>query len=314
MSHLDQALRRAEQQAGSRSHERRPRSVGAHSWTEVEVPIVPSWQYDRFPAEQTLITPQPTCPLEGPEPEVEQRPTTGDRAASQKLGDGFSSSLDEKLVVTERAHADFVEQYRRLAASLHRAREERDIKVVMVASAVSGEGKTLTALNLALTLAESYRRRVLLIDGDLRSPRMHELLGVPNVCGLNEALKESEDRPLSLLAVSPRLSVLPAGQPDSDPMGALTSSRMRRLIREAAATFEWVILDTPPVLLFPDTNLLAAMMDVAVLVVQAGGTPDHVITRAVETLGRERVLGVVLNRISDPDYDDGRYRHRVRKR
>jgi len=80
-------------------------------------------------------------------------------------------------------------------------------------------------------------------------------------------------------------------------MSGLTSGRMRRLIGEAAGTFDWVIIDTPPVVLLPDANLLAAMVDGAILVIGAGKTPHKLITRAVDALGRNKILGVVLNRV-----------------
>jgi capsular exopolysaccharide synthesis family protein len=179
----------------------------------------------------------------------------------------------------------------------------------MVASAVDGEGKTLTALNLALTLSESYHRRVVLIDADLRCPRVHELLDIANVSGLNEALKNPRQSKATLLAVSPRLSVLPAGRPNPDPMGPLTSRRMAQILDKAAAHFDWVVVDTPPVVLLPDTNLLAAMVDVAVLVVQAGSTSYDLIDRAVTVIGRDRVLGVVLNGVEETDreYEQSTY-------
>ena len=203
----------------------------------------------------------------------------------------------EKLVVTEKPEQSTIEQYRKLAATLHHAQVERELKVVMVSSAVSGDGKTLTSTNLALTLSESYRRRVLLIDADLRRPSVHEVFQVKNVNGLTDSLKAESDRRLPLIQASPYLSLLLAGRPDSDPMSGLTSGRMRRLIGEAAGTFDWVIIDTPPVVLLPDANLLAAMVDGAILVTGAGKTPHKLITRAVDALGRNKILGVVLNRV-----------------
>jgi len=212
----------------------------------------------------------------------------------------------EKLVVTERPEQSTIEQYRKLAATLHHAQTERQLKVVMVSSAVSGDGKTLTSTNLALTLSESYRRRVLLIDADLRRPSVHEVFQVKNVTGLTDSLKAENDRRLPLIQASAYLSLLLAGRPDSDPMSGLTSGRMRRLIGEAAATFDWVIIDTPPVVLLPDANLLAAMVDAAILVIGAGKTPHKLITRAIDALGRNRILGVVLNRV-DPSCLAGGY-------
>jgi capsular exopolysaccharide synthesis family protein len=206
----------------------------------------------------------------------------------------------EKLVVGNRIPPLPLEQYRKLAASLHHAQADHGLRVVMVTSALATEGKTLTATNLALTLAESYRRRVLLVDADLRRPSLHEVFQVPNVAGLSDGLKGNDDRKLSLIQISPTLTLLPAGRPEPDPMAALSSARMRRVIAEAAESFDWVILDTPPVGLLTDAHLLAAMVDGTLLVVRAEHTPYDAVRRATDILGRERVLGVVLNAV-EPD-------------
>jgi capsular exopolysaccharide synthesis family protein len=217
---------------------------------------------------------------------------------------GFNRNIIGKVVTGRDADPASVEQYRRLAATLHHEQAERGIRKVMVTSAMPGEGKTLTALNLALTLSQSYHRRVLLIDADLRMPRVHEMLDVANVVGLNEAITNPGQRRAGLLRVSRRLSVLPAGRPTSDPMGPLTSRRMALLLDRAAATFDWVILDTPPVVQLADANLLAAMVDVAVLVIEAGRTSYDLSDRAIMALGRERVLGIVLNGLEEADDSD----------
>ena len=210
-----------------------------------------------------------------------------------------TSLVAEKLVVTPSISPVSLEQYRKLAATLHRMQGERRIKTVLVASTMPGEGKTLTAVNLALTFSESYERKVLLIDGDLRRPTTHDVLEVPNILGSGVGLTTETDQKLSLIQVSSRLSVLTAGQPDADPTSRLASDRMRRILVEAAAQFDWVIIDTPPVGAVPDANLLATMADVVLLVVQSGRTPARLVQRAVEALGRERVIGVVLNKTED---------------
>jgi capsular exopolysaccharide synthesis family protein len=220
--------------------------------------------------------------------------------------------LAEKLVLSPDPDSASVEQYRRLAGRLHLAQAEHGIKVVMIASALPGEGKTLTATNLALTLSESYQRDVLLIDGDLRRPSMHELFRLPNVSGLNDGLRSEADRKVPLVHWSDRLTLITAGRPDPDPMKVLVSDKMKRVITEAAAKFDWVIIDTPPVGLLTDARLLSAMVDTAVLVVQAGRTPYADIERAVQALGRERIFGVVLNRTSaaaNPQYAGYEYRY-----
>jgi capsular exopolysaccharide synthesis family protein len=220
-------------------------------------------------------------------------------ATAPRVNARSTSLIAEKLVVTPSISPVSLEQYRRLAATLHRRQTETRIKTVLVASTMAGEGKTLTAVNLALTFSESYGRNVLLIDGDLRRPTTHAVLEVPNILGSGVGATQETDQKLSLIQVSPRLSVLTAGQPDADPMSRLASDRMRRVLMEAAAQFDWVIIDTPPVGTVPDANLLAAMADVVLLVVQAGRTPARLVQRTADALGRERVMGVVLNRADD---------------
>ena len=114
--------------------------------------------------------------------------------------------------------------------------------------------------------------------------------------GLAEGLESPEEQKLLLHRVTPRLSILPAGKPTADPMAGLTSVRMRRVIEEAKDTFDWVIIDTPPVGLLTDASLLSAMVDGALLVVHAGSTPFELVKRAVDAIGPGRLLGVVLNR------------------
>ena len=219
-----------------------------------------------------------------------------------------AAGVAEKVVVDAETNPASVEQYRRLAAVLHHAQNERGIRVIMVTSALPGEGKTLTASNLALTLSESYQRRVLLVDADLRRPSVHQLFALPSLSGLSDGLRSVEDRKLTLVEVSTRLTVLPAGRPDPDPMSVLTSSRMQYVLDEAREKFDWVIVDTPPVGLMPDAHLLAAMVDGAVLIVGAGMSPHRTVAKAAEVIGRDRILGVVLNRVQHTDTShDGYY-------
>jgi capsular exopolysaccharide synthesis family protein len=218
----------------------------------------------------------------------------GERLTVRQLAERAGS----RLVISRDAPPGAVEQYRRLAATLHHAQQQSGMRAIMVTSAMPTEGKTLTAANLAVTLSESYRRRVLVIDADLRRPSMHVVFQLPNVSGLNEALAGSSHRP-SAFQLSSHLTVLPAGRPTPDPMGALTSGAMRELVREASSAYDWVVVDTPPVGLLSDANLLARMVDGVVMVISAGKVSYKLIKRSVDAVGRERILGVVLNRATD---------------
>lgn len=281
MSRVEEALGRAAALEG--------KSGSEHPTTGHE--FTPASDAELWPSEQ---------PVE--EPEVSLRPSVpppfpfDDASSFSTTADLPRREYDEKLV-SRLLDSRSVEQYRRLAARLHIAQAERGTKVVMVSSALPGEGKTLTAANIALTLSHSYKRRVLLIDGDLRRPWIHELFSVPNVTGLNDGVRAKTKRKVPLIRWSECLTILTAGRPDSDPMSVLSSERMRQIIAEASATFDWVIIDTPPVGLLSDANILAAIVDTVLLVVQAGRTPFAEINKAVQTLGRESIFGIVLNKV-----------------
>jgi len=199
------------------------------------------------------------------------------------------------VLITRTLRLDAIEQYRKLGAALHEAQHERGMRSLLCTSALMGEGKTVTASNLALTLSESYRRRVLLIDADLRRPQIHAMFGIPNLSGLRDALAATEDTKLAIQQVTARLSVVTAGHASSDPMSGLTSARLREVIEEARNKFDWVIVDTPPVLILPDARVLVSTVDAVLFVVRANSTPFRTVLRAVDVIKRERIFGTVLN-------------------
>jgi capsular exopolysaccharide synthesis family protein len=173
------------------------------------------------------------------------------------------------------------------------------LKTLMISSALPRDGKTLTSTNLALTLSESYKRRVLLIDADLRKPSLHALFRLPNARGLAEGLRSEASGTLPLIEVTSRLTILPAGAPDHTPMAGLTSERMRAVLREASGRFDWVLIDTAPIGLISDASLLADQVDGVLLVIGAGSTDYQAVKRTVNEIGRDKILGVVLNRVSE---------------
>jgi protein-tyrosine kinase len=207
----------------------------------------------------------------------------------------FSDKWVPRLVIATPPNRLLVEEFRQLAATLHQTQATTNLRVIMVTSAEPSEGKSTTALNLALTLSESYKRKVLLVDADLRRPSLHEITRVPNATGLGETLKATGEHKLPLFQLSDTLMLAPAGRPDSNPMGALTSPRMRVMLTEASLRFDWVIIDAPPIGVIADASLLAPLSDGVLLVVRSRRTYYAAAQKAVEAIGRERVLGVVLN-------------------
>jgi len=204
-----------------------------------------------------------------------------------------------KLIIGEGVDSGLVEQYRHLAAVMHQAQKASNLRSVMVTSALPAEGKTLTATNLALTLSESHQRRVLLIDADLRRPRLREMFGLPATEGLTDSLAIAREGKLPVHQVTPTLWVLTAGRVVPDPMSLLVSPAMKQLIDDATDAFDWVIVDTPPIGLLSDANLLSSMIDTTLLVVSAKSTPYPMVQRAAQAVGTNRILGVVLNRADE---------------
>jgi protein-tyrosine kinase len=227
-------------------------------------------------------------------------PKPEEARSSEPLFTRLHEGVGSKTVIDQNTSAVSREQYRRLAASLHHHQMATGMKVVLVTSASVGEGKTLTAANLALTFSESYQKHVLLIDADLRRPALNRIFRIANGPGLSDGLMAADNRTLPVHEVSPRLAILSAGRPSSDPIAGLTSTRMQRVIQEAREAFDWVIVDTPPVALLPDANLLAGMVDGAVLVINANATSYRFVQRAIDALGRDKILGTVLNRANSP--------------
>jgi capsular exopolysaccharide synthesis family protein len=277
MGRIDEALRRASGSPAGTT------TVGV----DTDDPFVSAWTVDASASARAVPGPAPVPAA--PRRHSEVVPVGGELAPAH--ADGYRR---QRLAALAADEPQLVEQFRRLAATLIHNQRSAPLKVVMVTSAAPEEGKTMTAVNLALVLSESFRRRVLLIDADLRRPKITDVASVSGD-GLSEALKAAEPRKVPLIGVSEMLTLLPSGHRDPNPLSGLTSPRMQQLLHEASATFEWVIVDTPPVAAAADTSLLCAMADAAVLVVRAGQTPYEAVQRAIDTIGRERIIGVVLN-------------------
>lgn len=207
----------------------------------------------------------------------------------------LSSTWGERLAAGPHARPALVEQFRQLAGTLHHLQRTRRIRSVMVTSASPGDGKTLTAVNLALVLSESYRANVMLIDADLRNPSIPNFSSTVDGVTLSDALRSDTDQRLALVQLTPNLTLLPAGAPIPNSIEALTSPRMRLILDEAVERYDWVILDASPIGPATDPRLLTSMVDGSLFVIRAGQTQFEDVQRGVEALGREHVLGVVLN-------------------
>ena len=144
---------------------------------------------------------------------------------------------------------------------------------------------------------------MLLVDADLRRPSIPSVADLGDGSGLSEALRATTEQKLALVPITPRLTLLPAGQPIANSIEALTSPRMKQILDEASTRFDWVILDAPPVGPTADTRLLTQMVGGTLFVVHADRTQCGDVQKAIDALGREQILGVVLNGVAERPLD-----------
>jgi capsular exopolysaccharide synthesis family protein len=213
----------------------------------------------------------------------------------KKKGSPDGSQIE--LVPHERPRTPISEAYRGLRTALLLSSAD-ELKVIAVTSAEAGEGKTATSTNLAVVLAQ-LGRQVLIVDADLRKPRLHQVFKVSNRAGLVNWLAGGGDHePVFLRTEIPNLWLTPSGTIPPNPSELLSSERMREWLRMVRSRFDVVVVDTPPALAVTDSTILGVLADGVVLTLRAGK-----VTREDSRLCRDRlryagvkILGVVLNR------------------
>ena len=206
---------------------------------------------------------------------------------------------DGRLVNLTNEFSLAAEKFRVLATRLEHLRSVRQLKILHIASSIGDEGKTLVAANLGLALAKS-NQRVLLIEGDFRKPKLASLLGIPPSDGLCDWHRQPDTRLSSYVLHVQDLNLwfLTAGSSAHDG-DVLHSPRLGEGISQLAASFDWVIIDSPPLVPIADAHVWARLADGTLLVVREGRTPRRVLLEALETLDNPRLVGVVLNDASD---------------
>ncbi|HEU5320100.1 MAG TPA: CpsD/CapB family tyrosine-protein kinase, partial [Methylomirabilota bacterium] len=218
--------------------------------------------------------------------------TLRDEAAAREAGE-----IDDHLVSLLAPTSFAAEQYRAVRLAVERFRHERGTRVVAVSSPGRGEGRTTTAINLAGALAQAPDAHVALVDADLRHPGVAGLLGLPAGRGLSGYLHDSAVAVDAVLArpAGIAFTVVSAGATPSMPYELLKSPRLAGLLAALRERYDYVVLDTPPVLPFPDVGILRDAVDGFVLVVRAQRTPREMLRDSVGVVGRDRALGVVFN-------------------
>jgi protein-tyrosine kinase len=205
----------------------------------------------------------------------------------------------EELVSLRKPHSQEAEQYRSLRETIERRRRDTGLRVVAVTSAVPGEGKTVTSVNLAATLAQAGGTRVLLVDADMHKPSVARYLGIngDRSTGLADLL--ADDACVLTQAVrrldAINVSVVLAGRTHPRPYELLASSRLENVLAEMRTQFDYVLIDTPPVLAVSDCRVLGRFVDGFLFVVAAHQTTRKMLSEAIQLLDAGKVLGVVFN-------------------
>jgi polysaccharide biosynthesis transport protein len=210
------------------------------------------------------------------------------------------------LVTIEDPSSVAAEQYRILAMRVQQQCDATHARAIMITSAAGGEGKSLTAINLATTLAAASQGRVLLIDADMRKPRIAEYmnLSVPVEGGFHNLVIHGEGKPDRYIMNVGELGVIPGGVSEANPVAALSSPRARVVFENLKQQFTYIIVDAPPVLPIADSHILGGLTDKVLFVVRARQTPRELFQHAIEDFEAENLLGAVLN---DVDYQRSRY-------
>jgi capsular exopolysaccharide synthesis family protein len=196
------------------------------------------------------------------------------------------------------------EKFRFLAVRLRQLRQTRPLKKVLITSTIPQEGKSTVAANLACTLARRKQQKTLLLEGDLRRPTVSEKFGLGKVPGLSEWLRgETESMNLYRLDAL-GLWVLPAGNAPENPLELMQSGKLSPLMDQLSAWFEWIVIDSPPVLPLADTSIWARLADGILLVTRKSVTEKEQLQRGLEALETSKLLGALVNGSTDAAHSD----------
>ena len=200
------------------------------------------------------------------------------------------------------------EEFRTLRSRLYHLREKMTLKTVLVTSALPKEGKSFTSANLAQVIVRQHGRRVLLIDGDLRGPRLHLMLGTTAGPGLSDYLQGRNDE-FSIMQRGPleNFFFIPSGTGIEDPAELVGNGKLKLLLQRVEPLFDWIVIDSPPAVPVADASLLAKACDGVIMVVRSNATPSDVARKARQEFPDQALVGVVLNGTSEDAAPYARY-------
>lgn len=249
------------------------------------------------------------------------------RAFSDTFTQTAQEDVDTRLVgLCLSASATFeAEQYRVLCYNIEKLHQQSGVSVIAISSPSVGDGKTTTAINVAGTMAQLFTAKVLLIDMDLRRPSIAQQLGLnrskhPGLTHIITDTALSLDDAVQQVPAS-NLHIVTVGKSSTTPHEILKSQRLRDIFAEARRQFDYVILDTPPLIPFPDCQFLEENVDGFAIVIAVHGTPRNLIEKAIPLVNPAKILGVIINNndLPAPEYysyyaDTSSYLHETRRK
>lgn len=224
-------------------------------------------------------------------------------------------SVNPHLVAITHPHSTYCEEYRSLRTQILYKNRDRELQSIVVASVGPGEGKSITALNLAWLLAQTEGLTSLIIDSDLRMPSLTHYLGIESSVGLSHVLNDKASLEDSIIELKPAgLYLLPGGEARGDVAELISGTKFKDLLLDARQLFDYVIIDAPPLGIFTDAAILINEADGALLVVKANQTLYKDVDRVMASLPRKRLMGTVLNYSEENKAMDDYYQYPRYKR
>lgn len=212
-----------------------------------------------------------------------------------------NTNIDEHVVSFHDPSSHIGEQYKIIRTNIQSLKSTKDLKTFLITSSISGEGKTVTSVNLAMTMAHDLNNKsILLVDADMRKGKVAKCLGLHTTPGLSEILKGDVDAELTFITPSiDNLTVIPSGKVPKNPAELLGSKKMKSFIESMRARFDYIFIDSPPVMPLTDPCVIGAVVDGVILVIQSGRTQRDLIKHTEHRLAQchAKTLGYIMTNV-----------------
>ncbi len=293
MSRIHEALKKAEQERAS--------AQGGIASSFPASPVSVMAQEAEDPATPASFRPQPLTTAFA-------SPFNSDTLLSRCPQVAWRADTTTMLFLNGNDNAQGTEEFRTLRSRLYHLRGKNPLKKLLITSALPQDGKSFTAANLAQVMVRQHGRRALLIDADLRGPRLHQMLGTTSSPGLSDYLQGQNDE-FSIMQRGPleNLFFIPSGSAIKDPSELVGNGRLQSLLQRLEPLFDWIILDSPPAVTVSDASVLSKACDGVLMVVRSNVTPADAAQKALQEFPEESLVGVVLNGTSGNQSQYARY-------